>query len=81
MIDLKVNASQKKFVADNICSLAEAYANVADGRYAQPFGIYNGEVPVGFLMIGYNIVEEEDLEKYPVELPEGWDEIPAALKL
>lgn len=67
LIDLKVNESQHEFVADNIYSLAEAYANVSEGRYAQPFGIYDGDEPVGFLMIGYNIVDgEEDLVKYPL---------------
>ena len=46
MIDLKVNESQKGFVASNIYSLAEAYANIAAGRYAQPFGIYDGDIVI-----------------------------------
>ena len=58
--------SQYAFVADNCYSLAEAYANISAGRYAQPFGIYNGETPVGFLMIGYNIADNED---DPVKFP------------
>ncbi len=67
LIDLIPKKNQREFVADNIYSLAEAYANVASGRYAQPFGIYDGNVPVGFLMIGYDIAdEEEDYEKYPL---------------
>lgn len=66
LIDLEPFEEQKRFVASNIYSLAEAYANVSDGRYAQPFGIYDGETPVGFLMIGYDIADEEaDREKYP----------------
>ena len=66
MIDLKPAEKQREYVADNIYSLAEAYANMADGRYAQPFGIYDGETPVGFLMIGYDIFDEEDLKQYPL---------------
>ena len=67
LIDLEVDKSQEDYVADNSYSLAEAYANIAAGRYAQPFGIYDGEVPVGFLMIGYNIADEEDdYRKYPL---------------
>ncbi|MBP0990160.1 MAG: GNAT family N-acetyltransferase [Oscillospiraceae bacterium] len=67
LIDLAPFKSQYDFVADNSFSLAEAYANIADGRYAQPFGIYDGETPVGFLMIGYNISDDDgDPEKFPL---------------
>ena len=66
LIDLKPFESQENFVAPNIYSLAEACANTAEGRYAQPFGIYDGETPVGFLMIGFDIADEDaDREKYP----------------
>lgn len=67
LVDLLPDKSQYDFVADNCYSLAEAYANITDGRYAQPFGIYDGETPVGFLMIGYDICDEEDdPEKFPL---------------
>ena len=66
LIDLKPFESQENFVAPNIYSLAEACANTAEGRYAQPFGIYDGETPVGFLMIGFDIADEDaEREKYP----------------
>ena len=54
LIDLEVNEEQKNYVADNVYSLAEAYATKAEGKAALPFGIYDGETPIGFLMIGYN---------------------------
>ena len=60
LIDLTPDEEGKHYVASNIYSLAEAYANHASGRFAQPFGIYDGETPVGFLMIGYDIVDEDD---------------------
>ena len=67
LVDLLPEKSQYEFVADNSYSLAEAYANIMDGRYAQPFGIYNGETPVGFLMIGFNISDEDDdRQKFPL---------------
>ena len=61
LIKLSVNDDQKNFVASNIYSLAEAYATNAEGSFAKPFGIYVGEKPVGFLMIGY-IREDDDEE-------------------
>ena len=39
LVDLAPDKSQYAFVASNCYSLAEAYANIMDGRYAQPFGI------------------------------------------
>ena len=44
--------------ASNIQSIAEAqfgYDHPQDGHWDMaPYGIYDGDVPVGFLMIGYN---------------------------
>ena len=63
LIELEVNEDQKNYVADNCYSLAEAYATIADGEAAaMPFGIYDGETPVGFLMIGYNVRGDWDDE-------------------
>ncbi len=67
LVDLAPFESQYSFVADNVYSLAEAYANNADGRFAKPFGIYDGDEPVEFLMIGYNISDEDiDRVKFPL---------------
>ncbi len=66
LVGLEVNEDQKNFVADNCYSLAEAYATNADGEgAAMPFGIYDGETPVGFLMIGYNIHDDWEDDKAP----------------
>ena len=53
LVDLEVNESQKNYVADNVYSLAEAYATTVSGGIAIPFGIYCDDKAVGFLMIGY----------------------------
>ena len=73
LIALNPTKEQKNFVAPNIYSLAEAYANVAEGKYAKPFGIYAGDKPVGFLMIGYVDKDEE-----PDEDEEYLDFIPGS---
>ena len=57
ILQLRVNEGQESFVASNSDSIIEAYATVADGGHAMPFGLYDGETPVGFVMIGYDDAE------------------------
>ncbi len=59
LIRLKVGDSQKNFVASNLYSIAEAQFGYdeKDGKghwEFYPFGIYEGDTPVGFLMYGIN---------------------------
>ena len=61
LMDLRVSKDQEDFVAPNSVSLAQAYDTRADGRFVQPFGIWDGDVPVGFAMIGHNSEEYEDM--------------------
>lgn len=51
---------QKDFVAENIQSLAEAYATRNEGNNAWPLAVYQDETPVGFAMIGKGTVGNED---------------------
>jgi diamine N-acetyltransferase len=54
---LKVRDDQKHFVASNLYSIAEAQFgedSVLGHWDAHPFGIYDGDTPVGFLMIEFN---------------------------
>ncbi len=53
LIELRVRPDQEDFVADNASSMIEAYLSLAAGGYAFPFGIFDGDTPVGFLMIGF----------------------------
>lgn len=59
LIRLKVGEAQKNFVASNLYSIAEAQFGYdeKDGKGHwdfYPFGIYDGDTPVGFLMYGIN---------------------------
>ena len=54
ILKLSVNDSQREFVASNEISIIEAYTAITAHGYAYPFGIYDGDIPVGFLMIGFD---------------------------
>ena len=58
LIKLKVREDQKGFVGSNLYSIAEAqfgFEFEKNGHWdLHPFGIYDGDQPVGFLMYGYN---------------------------
>ena len=60
---LKVSRSQKNFVARNTSSLAEAYVAITNGGVALPFAICKNKKPIGFLMIGYGLGDDEDWNK------------------
>lgn len=54
VLKLQVHESQRSFVAPNDRSIIEAYACLADNGHAFPFGLYDGDTPVGFVMIGFS---------------------------
>ncbi len=63
-INLDVKEEQQDFIAENLCSLAEAYVAMTSGdTVPMPYGIYDAEeeVMVGFLMLGYSEEGDEDL--------------------
>lgn len=53
ILKLKVSEHQRHFVSENDRSIIEAYTTIAGNGYVFPFGIYEDDTPVGFLMIGY----------------------------
>lgn len=67
IVKLHVSEDQKNFVAANDVSIIEAYLSITGNGYAFPFGIYEDDVPVGFLMIGF------DTDDY-------WDDAPKIAK-
>lgn len=54
ILKLRVSEEQRSFVAGNDVSIIEAYTAITGNGYAFPFGLYAGETPVGFLMIGFD---------------------------
>ena len=56
---LKVSKEQKQFLATNSYSLIHAYLATINGQKAYPFAILLGDKPVGFIMIGYDILSEK----------------------
>jgi diamine N-acetyltransferase len=55
ILELRVREDQKEFVAPNDISLIEAYIALAHNASAFPFGIYDDETLVGFLMVGFGV--------------------------
>lgn len=54
LIRLKVREDQTHFVASNLYSIAQAqFGDDFDGHWElHPYGVYEGDLPVGFLMYG-----------------------------
>lgn len=68
ILKLSVSESQKNFVASNEVSILEAYAAIASNGYAFPFGVFDGNAPVGFVMVGYG---KDDCWKDAPAIAEG----------
>ena len=62
IINLKVKKAQEEFVASNALSLAHAYVALSNNQAVYPFGIYYGDKPVGFIMLGFDahFLSDED---------------------
>lgn len=60
IVALEVQEEQKDFVATNTESILEAYCAITNGGVALPFGIYDGDTPVGFVMVGYGCGDQEN---------------------
>ena len=63
IINLHVTKEQRNFVASNKDSLADACVRMLhEEKKVFPFGIYLGKKPVGFIMITYDIGEDDGEE-------------------
>ena len=60
LLKLRVAPEQEDFVASNTQSIVEAYTTVAAGGVALPFGVYADGEPVGFVMLGYGTLPDEE---------------------
>ena len=59
ILKLEVFDNQKSFVAPNNISIIEAYLAIIENDHVFTFGIYNDDVPVGFLMIGFDVNSDD----------------------
>lgn len=57
---LKVSKDQERFVASNVESILEAFAVREDGYVALPFALYEEEELVGFCMLGYGGIGDDE---------------------
>lgn len=60
VVRLSVRDEQKEFVATNTESILEAYVTITAGHVALPHAIYADDTLVGFVMLGYSTIGEED---------------------
>ena len=54
LADLSIKEDQIGFVAPNQESMALAFGTLNEGKYVEAFGLYDGGILVGFVMIGHN---------------------------
>ncbi|MDY4489969.1 MAG: GNAT family N-acetyltransferase [Candidatus Faecousia sp.] len=69
---LEVAEDQRSFVATNTQSILEAYCAISSGGVAMPYGIYDGETPVGFVMLGFGCEDWEDAPKIAKDTYNIW---------
>ena len=63
IINLHVNKEQRDFVAANKDSFVDACVRmICEEKKVYPFGIYLGKKPVGFIMITYDVGEDDGEE-------------------
>lgn len=60
ILKLRVAENQRCFVSANDRSIIEAYITLTANGQVFPFGIYEDDTPVGFLMIGFGIDDDWD---------------------
>ena len=62
VVCLELEEEQKEFVPSNEISIAQAYTAIGTDCSVFPFGIYDDEENVGFLMIAFNLSTLYELE-------------------
>ena len=60
IMKLEVFDNQKSFVATNNISIIEAYIALTENNHVFTFGIYKDDVPIGFLMIGFDVNSDDE---------------------
>lgn len=68
LLKLHVSEEQKSFVAPNDLSIIEAYISITGNGHVFPLGIFDEDIPVGFLMIGFDV---DDSYENPPQIAYG----------
>ena len=71
ILRLRVAENQKHFVSANDRSIIEAYIALTGNGHVFPFGIYEEDTPVGFLMIGFGV--DDDWEDAPAVAADNYN--------
>ena len=58
IVGLSVAEDQRQFVASNAQSIMDAYVAITNDGIALPFGIYDGDLAVGFIMVTYGMKKD-----------------------
>ena len=58
IVSLSVAEHQRQFVASNAQSIMDAYVAITNDGIALPFGIYDGDLAVGFIMLTYGMKKD-----------------------
>lgn len=59
IFNLEVTEDQRRYVASNLSSVASCYVLATNGGHPFPFAIYTDGLPVGFVLITYQITGYE----------------------
>ena len=65
ILELRIKKKQKRFIANNVWSLVHAYVGNKTNGAVYPFGIYDDDTPVGFVMLAYDYSEVCDDKDAP----------------
>ena len=65
IMELSIEEEQERFIASNVWSLVHAYVGNKTSGAVYPFGIYDDDTPVGFLMLAYDYGEVCDDKNAP----------------
>ena len=58
VLELRARPEQEQFTMPVADSLLEAFAAREDDHTVLPFGLYDGDTAVGFIMFGYGVTDE-----------------------
>ena len=62
LMQLSVTEEQLSYIAPNALSMSEAFACLSNGDFIECFGVFDADVPVGFVMLCHDPADDDDPE-------------------